>query len=92
MTLYVEMPPSLKERLVRLATLRHRKITAEAILAVERYVAEEEVKEGIGDEPRKAKSNRPQCRQDAAAPFTLRYADCIHLASQSKTIPTKKRK
>jgi predicted transcriptional regulator len=48
-TLYVEMPLGLKERLVRLAKLRHRKITAEAILAVAQYVETEEAKEGIGD-------------------------------------------
>jgi predicted transcriptional regulator len=46
--LYVEIDPDLKERLVRLADLRSRKITAEAVLALRRYVAEEEEKEGLG--------------------------------------------
>jgi len=47
--LYVEMPPQLKRRLVRLAELPHRnrKITAEAIMAITRYVEEEERKEGL---------------------------------------------
>jgi hypothetical protein len=47
--LYVEMDASLKRRLVRLAGLPHRnrKITAEAIMAIRRYVEEEEAKEGL---------------------------------------------
>ena len=47
--LYVEMEASLKRRLVRLAELPHRnrKITAEAIIAIRRYVEEEEKKEGL---------------------------------------------
>jgi hypothetical protein len=46
--LYVEIEPSLKDRLVRLADRRLRKITAEAVLALRRYVEEEEGKEGLG--------------------------------------------
>lgn len=47
--LYVEMEPQLKRRLVRLANLptRNRKITAEAIMAIRRYIEEEEAKEGL---------------------------------------------
>lgn len=47
--LYVEMDAELKQRLVRLAELptRNRKITAEAIMAIRRYVEEEERKEGL---------------------------------------------
>jgi hypothetical protein len=47
--LYVEMDATLKQRLVRLAGLPHRnrKITAEAIMAIRRYVEEEERKEGL---------------------------------------------
>jgi hypothetical protein len=47
--LYVEMDAQLKRRLVRLAELPHRnrKITAEAIIAIRRYVEEEEAKEGL---------------------------------------------
>ena len=47
--LYVEMDSRLKRRLVRLAELPHRnrKITAEAIIAITRYVEEEERKEGL---------------------------------------------
>jgi hypothetical protein len=48
--LYVEMDAQLKRRLVRLAELPHRnrKISAEAIIAIRRYVEEEEAKEGLG--------------------------------------------
>jgi predicted transcriptional regulator len=48
--LYVELDAALKRRLVRLANLPHRarKITAEAIIALRRYVEEEEAKEGLG--------------------------------------------
>jgi hypothetical protein len=54
--LYVEMEASLKRRLVRLAGLPHRnrKITAEAIMAIRRYVEEEEARENLPpleDEP-----------------------------------------
>ena len=47
--LYVEMDSRLKRRLVRLAELPHRnrKITAEAIIAITRYVEDEERKEGL---------------------------------------------
>jgi hypothetical protein len=47
--LYVEMEATLKQRLRRLAELPHRnrKITAEAIMAIRRYVEEEEKKEGL---------------------------------------------
>jgi predicted transcriptional regulator len=45
--LYLEIDSDLKERLVRLADLRSRKITAEAVLALRRYVEEEERKEGL---------------------------------------------
>ena len=46
---YVEMDGLLKRRRVRLAKLPHRnrKITAEAIMAIRRYVEEEEAKEGL---------------------------------------------
>lgn len=47
--LYAEIPKSLKERLAHLAKVRSRKITAELVLALERYVDEEEAKEGISD-------------------------------------------
>jgi predicted transcriptional regulator len=43
--LYVEMEPDLKERLTALAKRRFRKISAEAILAIDRYLEEEEAKE-----------------------------------------------
>jgi predicted transcriptional regulator len=43
--LYVEMEPALKERLTALAKRRYRKISAEAILAIERYLDEEEAKD-----------------------------------------------
>jgi predicted transcriptional regulator len=48
--LYVELPADLKRRLKRLAELPHRarKITAEAIIAIRRYIEEEEAKEGLG--------------------------------------------
>ncbi len=48
--LYVEMDADLKRRLVRLAELPHRnrKISAEAIMALRRYLEEEEAKEGLG--------------------------------------------
>jgi hypothetical protein len=48
--LYVEMDALLKRRLVRLAGLPHRnrKITAEAIMAIRRYVEEEEARENLG--------------------------------------------
>ena len=47
--LYVEMDFRLKRRLVRLAELPHRnrKISAEAIMAITRYVEEEERMEGL---------------------------------------------
>jgi hypothetical protein len=47
--LYVEMEATLKRRLVRLAELptRRRKLTTEAIMAIERYVEEEERKEKL---------------------------------------------
>jgi predicted transcriptional regulator len=47
--LSVDLDPLLKQRLVRLARLpsRNRKLTAETIMALERYVAEEEAKEGL---------------------------------------------
>ena len=45
MVLYVEMEPALKERLTALAKRRYRKISAEAILAIEKYLDEEEAKE-----------------------------------------------
>jgi hypothetical protein len=46
--LYLEMDERLKRRLARLALLRRRKLTAEGILAVERYVEQEEAKENLG--------------------------------------------
>jgi hypothetical protein len=47
--LYVEMDAELKQRLVRLSELPHRrrKITAEATIAILRYVEEEEAREGL---------------------------------------------
>jgi hypothetical protein len=48
--LYVEIAASLKRRLVRLAEARARKISAEATLALERYVRDEEHKEGIAED------------------------------------------
>lgn len=48
--LYAEIPKQLKDRLARLAKVRSRKLTAELMLAIERYVDEEEPKEDIGDE------------------------------------------
>jgi hypothetical protein len=47
--LYVEMDAELKSRLARLAGLPHRnrKISAEATMAIRRYVEEEEEKEGL---------------------------------------------
>jgi predicted transcriptional regulator len=48
--LYVEVPADLKKRLVRLAETRARKISAEATLALERYVREEEQKEGLAED------------------------------------------
>jgi predicted transcriptional regulator len=47
--LYVEMDAQLKRRLVRLAELPHRnrKISAEAIIAIRRYLEEEEAKESL---------------------------------------------
>jgi predicted transcriptional regulator len=51
--LYVEMDAELKRRLTRLANLPHRnrKISAEAIIAIRRYVEEEEAKEGLSSSP-----------------------------------------
>ena len=46
-SLFVEIPESLKVRLQALADLRSRKMTAEVILALRRYLEEEESKEGI---------------------------------------------
>jgi len=43
--LYVEMEADLKERLATLAKKRFRKISAEATIAIERYLREEEAKE-----------------------------------------------
>jgi len=43
--LYVEMEQALKSRLTALAKRRYRKISAEAILAIQRYLDEEEAKE-----------------------------------------------
>jgi hypothetical protein len=45
--LYLEIDAVLKDRLVRLADLHSRKITAEGVLAIRRYVEEEERKEGL---------------------------------------------
>jgi hypothetical protein len=45
--LYVEMDATLKRRLARLAFHRSRKITAEAIIAIRRYVDEEDQKENL---------------------------------------------
>jgi predicted transcriptional regulator len=43
--LYVEMEAALKERLAALAKRRYRKISAEATLAIQKYLDEEEAKE-----------------------------------------------
>jgi hypothetical protein len=45
--LYVELDPVLKERLRRLAVLHERKITGECIVALRRYVEEQEKAEGL---------------------------------------------
>jgi hypothetical protein len=45
--LYIEMPASIKARLARLAEVHFRKMTQEAIVAILRYVKEEEEKEGL---------------------------------------------
>lgn len=50
-TLYVEIPQDLKERLDALALRRMRKITAEAILALRRYLDEEDAKDGLLPKP-----------------------------------------
>lgn len=46
-TLYVDIDASLKDRLERLAKKRKRKLNAETELALERYLDEEEPKEGL---------------------------------------------
>jgi predicted transcriptional regulator len=48
-TLYVDIEARLKSRLDSLAKKRRRKLNAEVELALERYLAEEEPKEGLGD-------------------------------------------
>lgn len=48
-TLYVDIDAELKARIDRLAEVRHRKLTAEVSLALERYLREEEPKEGLGN-------------------------------------------
>jgi hypothetical protein len=53
--LYVEMEPGLKERLTALAKRRYRKISAEAILAIERYLDEEDDKEAKPKRSRRKK-------------------------------------
>ncbi|MFL5242376.1 MAG: hypothetical protein ACJ8FY_09735 [Gemmataceae bacterium] len=45
--IYIETDAALKDRLSNLAKKRRRKISAEAILAIEKYLDEEEPKEGI---------------------------------------------
>lgn len=45
--LYVEIPADLKKRLDSLAHRRKRKLTAEVEMALERYVDEEEAREGV---------------------------------------------
>jgi hypothetical protein len=45
--LYLEIDATLKQRLVRLADVHLRKITAECVLALRRYADEEERKEGL---------------------------------------------
>jgi hypothetical protein len=47
-TLYVDIDKDLKERMDRLAEARRRKLTAEVSFALERYLAVEEAKEGLG--------------------------------------------
>jgi plasmid maintenance system antidote protein VapI len=50
-TLYVDIPKELKDRIDRLAEARHRKLTAEVAIALERYLDEEEPKEGLSGKP-----------------------------------------
>jgi predicted DNA-binding protein len=45
--LYADIPEELKARLDRLAEHRSRKLTAEVVLALRRYLDEEERKEGL---------------------------------------------
>jgi hypothetical protein len=63
--LYLEVDSTLKRRLRRLADMPHRnrKITAEATIALSRYVEEEEEKEGLSpiDEP----AGKPKKRGDS---------------------------
>ncbi len=50
--IYADVEPQLKERLDRLAKLRHRKINAELEIMLTRYLSEEEAKEGVSpDDP-----------------------------------------
>jgi predicted transcriptional regulator len=49
-TLYVDIDASLKKRMDRLAEVRHRKLNAEVSLALDRYLREEEPKEGLAEE------------------------------------------
>jgi predicted transcriptional regulator len=45
--LYVDIDADLKRRITRLADVRLRKINAEVALALQRYLEEEEPKEGL---------------------------------------------
>ena len=59
MVLYVEMEAALKERLASLARKRFRKISAEATIAIEKYLAEEEAKEAENEpQPRPRKKGK----------------------------------
>lgn len=49
--LYIEMPDDLKARLARLAKLHVRKLSGEAIVAITRYVEEEEEAAGLSGTP-----------------------------------------
>jgi hypothetical protein len=49
-TLYVELEAELKHRFDRLAQARRRKLTAEVAIMIERYLAEEEPREGLTGE------------------------------------------
>lgn len=48
--LYAEIPKSLKDRFARLAKKRSRKLTAELILCMERYLDEQEAKDATEEE------------------------------------------
>ncbi len=50
-TLYVDIDANIKKRMDALAEARRRKLNAEVEIALERYLREEEPKEGLDSEP-----------------------------------------